>query len=447
MAGSLALTLFAGYSRDRVFYGTDTRAFELLAGAALALLLAGNSARRPRRALTRGPATVLGVVAVAALGACIVLWWRTTIDADWIYRGGLPAYSLLSAAIVACLVLVPETPVSRLLGSPPLSDRPRVLRALPVPLADLPLADPERTQLAIWPNFLLRICVTTAAAMASYLLIEQPIRARRWHVGRVPLPAMAMGAVTLVRPRRWRSHRRPRTGQRLRRRSPRDRRSTAETVPSDLPSLSWFGDSTALVLAQGSDYDAADRSCSTASAAKPSWDAASGRGAARGFPPARSSGSIPAARINWTGTRRSSQTGTRIWLSSSTAPTTSTTARSTACATTGAVGDQGYDSWLEQQALDIVDVLSSSGALWSSWLTTPPMPGVEDRYDAFNQMVLRLPAERPGRVVAVDFGGYLTSRGDDAETRPDGIHLSNTAAVVVGQGWLLPSSRSLWSNR
>ena len=40
MAASLALTLFAGFGHDRIFYGTDTRAFEILAGAALALLFA-----------------------------------------------------------------------------------------------------------------------------------------------------------------------------------------------------------------------------------------------------------------------------------------------------------------------------------------------------------------------------------------------------------------------
>ena len=51
MAASLALTLFAGFSHDRIFYGTDTRAFEILAGAALALLLT----RRPGADDRAGP--------------------------------------------------------------------------------------------------------------------------------------------------------------------------------------------------------------------------------------------------------------------------------------------------------------------------------------------------------------------------------------------------------
>ncbi len=59
-------------------------------------------------------------------------------------------------------------------------------------------------------------------------------------------------------------------------------------------------------------------------------------------------------------------------------------------------------------------------------------------------MIDQLPAQRPGKVVVVDFGGYMTAPGQDAADWPDGVHLSDTAAVVVGQGWLVPQLVSVW---
>ncbi len=150
MAMSLALTVFAGFSHDRIFYGTDTRAFEILAGAALALLLA-------RPSTTGGPAALaervrhtrpwlgrtLSLAGAAALVACVVLWVDTTLDSSWVYAGGLAAYAGLSALVVLALVLVPQGLLARLLSVAPLrGHRPGVLWPLRLPLADLPVAHP-----------------------------------------------------------------------------------------------------------------------------------------------------------------------------------------------------------------------------------------------------------------------------------------------------------------
>ena len=72
------------------------------------------------------------------------------------------------------------------------------------------------------------------------------------------------------------------------------------------------------------------------------------------------------------------------------------------------------------------------------------MPGVGDRTERFNQMIRQLPALRPGKVVVLDLGGYLTASGHDRADRPDGIHLSTTAAVDVGQGWVDPQLAAIW---
>ena len=50
---------------------------------------------------------------------------------------------------------------------------------------------PRRTGLTQWPLFGLQVLVTVALAVASYHLLEQPIRLRRWLTGWQPLAAAA----------------------------------------------------------------------------------------------------------------------------------------------------------------------------------------------------------------------------------------------------------------
>ena len=116
------------------------------------------------------------------------------------------------------------------------------------------------------------------------------------------------------------------------------------------------------------------------------------------------------------------------------------------CPTWCHLGSQPYDTWLEGQMLHTVDALASHGAL-VVWLTTPTMPDVGDRTQRFNQMIRQLPSKRPGRVVVLDLAGHLRASGHDRTDRPDGVHLSTTAAVDVGQGWVDPQLVAIWRRR
>ncbi len=91
MAGSLAATLFLGYSHDRIYFGTDTRAFELLAGCLLAVVVSGRhriSATLHRPGPTRSAVAAVGT---AGLIGAVLLWMTTPQTTDWLYRGGLSA--------------------------------------------------------------------------------------------------------------------------------------------------------------------------------------------------------------------------------------------------------------------------------------------------------------------------------------------------------------------
>ena len=176
MAASLALTRFAGFSHDRIFYGTDTRAFEILAGSALALLLTRRS--DPGAGPSFGRA--LSLVGAVALGACVVLWATTSLSSSWIYAGGLAAYAGLSTLVILAVVLVPAGLFGRLLSVAPLRAIGLVSYGLYVFHWPVFLwLTPARTHLALWPDFGIRMLVTTALALASYFLVEVPVRRRR----------------------------------------------------------------------------------------------------------------------------------------------------------------------------------------------------------------------------------------------------------------------------
>jgi peptidoglycan/LPS O-acetylase OafA/YrhL len=164
-----------GASLDRLYYGTDTRAAELLTGAVLGAVLAA-------RPLRLGPGARKAVAGLSALAFGLTLWGWTAIqltDAA-LWRGGFLAFSLLTVVLVLD-VLGAHGPVARGLGWAPIAAMGRVSYGLylfhwPVFL----WLDADRTGLDVWPLFVLRMAVTSAITIASYHLLEMPIRERRW---------------------------------------------------------------------------------------------------------------------------------------------------------------------------------------------------------------------------------------------------------------------------
>jgi peptidoglycan/LPS O-acetylase OafA/YrhL len=458
MAASLALTLFAGFSHDRIFYGTDTRALEILAGAALALLLTRRPFTGSRVGLGLG--RVLTLVGAAALVVCVVLWVTTTLDSSWVYAGGLGAYAGLSALAVLAIVVVPDGLLARLLGLAPLRAVGLVSYGLYVFHWPVFLwLTPARTHLSPWPDFGLRMLVTTALALASYYLVEVPVRRRRpspattradragrsrWLSG-VALGGMAAAAVVLLGALVVTVDAAPAPNDfTAASRALQHPRALPPSATAGLPRVAWFGDSTGLVLSEGSVYDAG-----------------------RPLDIANLGGVAQLGCGVGTGGQRRQPDGQVVTLSRACDRQLSTYRDFVAqhptdlavvlfgpndlydrqvpgvCASWCHLGSQPYDRWLQRQMLDTVDALTSHGAR-VVWLTTPPMPDVGKRAQRFDQMIQQLPSLRPGKVVVLDLGGYLTASGHDHADRPDGIHLSTTAAVDVGQGWVDPQLAAIW---
>jgi peptidoglycan/LPS O-acetylase OafA/YrhL len=195
-AGSVLSSFAHAGDIDRVYYGTDTRAFELLAGALFALWWSAPRRYAPGR-LPRPARELLGW---GALAGSLVAWRVVEQTSTHLPKGG---FTLQAAASVAMLVAITSpTAVGRVLGVAPLRAVGLISYGLYVYHWPVFLTlDASRTGLGRSPLFAVRILVTLALAVVSYVLVEQPIRRNRLgrRVVRVPdLRVLAPVAVVAV---------------------------------------------------------------------------------------------------------------------------------------------------------------------------------------------------------------------------------------------------------
>lgn len=175
-ASWLAMIVLYDPSGDpsRVYYGTDTRAMELLVGAALAALWPSTRLRHDVTASARTTIEVVGVVGVAVIAVLVA-----TVDdlAPFLYRFGFAISSVAVAAAVASVVH-PASRLGAVVGCLPL--RWIGVRSYAIYLWHMPiiaLTTPEGTE----PSALrmsLQVAAAVAASALSWSLVEDPIRRR-----------------------------------------------------------------------------------------------------------------------------------------------------------------------------------------------------------------------------------------------------------------------------
>ncbi len=160
-----------GGDPSRVYYGTDTRASEILLGAAAgcAAHLGAFRSERAERALSW-----LGTPALAALA---FLWVGASHASPWIYRGGFLLVSLLSAVVILAAATERHNPARSLLAFTPMRWLGMIsygfyLWHLPVYLVLTRTA----TGLDGIALFALRLTGTLIIAALSYFALERPIR-------------------------------------------------------------------------------------------------------------------------------------------------------------------------------------------------------------------------------------------------------------------------------
>ncbi|CAM4237253.1 acyltransferase family protein [Bacillus paramycoides] len=101
-ASALAMAILyePGADPSRIYYGTDTRAFSLLIGAALALLWPSN---RLANKIIPKARLILDVVGGTALIIILAMFWKTNQYDPFLYKGGMVLLSIATALLVANL--------------------------------------------------------------------------------------------------------------------------------------------------------------------------------------------------------------------------------------------------------------------------------------------------------------------------------------------------------
>jgi hypothetical protein len=176
---------------NRVYFGSDTRAFELLAGVLLALAIGFELPKRVTR--TRSRHLVVGLGVVAMLAALLFV----DTSQRWLYRGGLWLVAL--GSVVLIVGALDKGPVSRALSWKPLVALGLISYGVYVyhwPI--FVFVTSERTGLDGIALVALRLTLTLALAVASYLLIEQPIRQRRFNVRPATAGAVLAAAASVM---------------------------------------------------------------------------------------------------------------------------------------------------------------------------------------------------------------------------------------------------------
>ncbi|WP_431085976.1 acyltransferase family protein [Paenibacillus sp. 8b26] len=180
----MAVIYVPGTDPSRVYYGTDTRGFALLIGAALALVWP--SSKLKGQASAKARLLLDGIGAVSLLLLCHWAWASNEYDPS-LYRGGLLGIALVTAIVVAVLAH-PVSHLGKLLGLKPLrwiGARSYGLYLWHVPIITLttPQVDTEGVHVL---RIILQLLATVLLASLSFKYIEEPIRHggfRRWAAG------------------------------------------------------------------------------------------------------------------------------------------------------------------------------------------------------------------------------------------------------------------------
>ena len=178
-AVAMAVLYHPGADPSRIYYGTDTRAFDLLAGAALAF---GAAARPQPGPLARARLHIAAPVAVVVLG----VFWASAgtaggLPTSTMFRGGFLGAAVLAAIVIADVRQLDQGPLAKVLSIRPLGWIGTISYGLY--LWHWPIfvyLNTARTGLSGIALTLARVGLTFALASTSFYLVERPVRRHRF---------------------------------------------------------------------------------------------------------------------------------------------------------------------------------------------------------------------------------------------------------------------------
>ena len=199
-----------GYDPTRIYDGSDTRAFALLIGAALAFVW---PSRHLRGGITRGARRILDGAGVTGLAVIVGLICCTNEYSAFLYRGGMVLLSVATALVVGTAAS-PASRIGRALGWGPLRwlgvrSYGIYLWHYPIIVLTTPASGRDTLARGAW-----QVAASIGVAELSWRYIEEPVRrgaigrcltrarAARWDLRaagrRVWIPAAGAGVVCVL---------------------------------------------------------------------------------------------------------------------------------------------------------------------------------------------------------------------------------------------------------
>ncbi len=250
--GASALDMALRYNpldASPLYLATDTRAQDILVGAAAAILISRGATATGRPALRNY--SLLTALAVAGFAA---VWWAGGNNQSLLFRGGFLLADILVAIVILGVTRAPLGSVARALAFGPVAYIGRISYGLylwhwPVFL----VLDHARTGLDGIALLAIRFAVTFGFALLSWYLVEVPVRQlsfggrRSWAL--VPVGVLAVTAVLVV----GAVGGGPRQNLLLNTRDVRSALPAGGTSRDDLspPTILFVGDSLSLTVAGG----------------------------------------------------------------------------------------------------------------------------------------------------------------------------------------------------
>jgi peptidoglycan/LPS O-acetylase OafA/YrhL len=171
---AMAIIYKPGTDPSRVYYGTDTRAFALLIGAALAVIW---PSWKLSHRISSSARTLLDAVGSLGVFTLMILMVRTNEFDDSLYRGGFLYLSFLTAAVIAVLAH-PGSRLGKIMGCKPLVWVGKRSYSLyiwhyPVIILSSPAVNTEGVR---FTHILLQLTVSFILSALSYKYVEEPVR-------------------------------------------------------------------------------------------------------------------------------------------------------------------------------------------------------------------------------------------------------------------------------
>ena len=471
--GSAVLPLLVTMSDDRVYFGTDTRAAELLVGGVLAVVVSHEGLRR-RMALSRTLRLRLTVAGVLCLAVQAWWWWSLPQESSWLYRGGFAGYAVMTCVVILAAT-VPRGPLAAATAAAPL--RWLGLRSYAIYLAHWPILLAVRQTWPASPRWLQAVVGVGASlvlAELSFRVLEQPVRTGRWPSARWA-PRLAGAAVLVVAvlamsPTASRPEVRDSSRIDFETEAARFNETAAEaasrtTAPTTttttvvetppVPRILTFGDSTALLTALGlRDYQV-----------ELGLDSRVGGSVELGCPVARFEAlqqrvvsPVTAACRDWQEEWPQVLASDRADIAQLVTGTWDVAdGRMPGAEGFAGVGDPATDDFVRSELLTAVDTLSSTGALvvlvlwpeFGSWADDGRPAAIvrqmdPARMDRFHELQREVAAQRPDQVRLIDFDAWLGDRAQDPGLRSDGVHLEAPEMLQVYRDWLGAETDRVW---